>query len=135
MASHAGVVRRSASRGDRAPAVAWSVLAERLAIDGDLQARGLLGAMVALYVAVFGFLSWRSQSQYFTYGFDIGIHDQAIWLAAHGKPMFDTVRGLSYFGENVNLVSLALVPFYWLGAGPHFLIVVNTLALARGAIP
>jgi uncharacterized membrane protein len=27
------------------------------------------------------------------------------------------------------------VPFYWLGAGPHFLIVANTLALGSGAIP
>jgi uncharacterized membrane protein len=103
--------------------------------DAEVQARSLLAGMVGLYIAVFGFLSWRSQSQYFTTGFDIGIHDQAIWLAAHGHSTFDTVRGLGYFGENVNLISMVLVPFYWLGAGPHFLIVVNTLGLGLGAIP
>jgi uncharacterized membrane protein len=134
MVSEAEVVHRGLS-DRRAPVVSPEELRARLSSDAEVQARSLLAAMVGLYVAVFGFLSWRSQSQYFTTGFDIGIHDQAIWLAANGHSTFDTVRGLGYFAENVNLISMALVPFYWLGAGPHFLIVVNTLALGCAAIP
>jgi uncharacterized membrane protein len=95
----------------------------------------LLGLVVGAWVVLFATLAWRNQSNFDTTGFDIGIHDQAIWLIAHGKSSFDTVRGLGYFAENVNLISLVFVPFYWLGAGPHFLIVVHTAAVGAGAVP
>jgi len=91
--------------------------------------------MVGLYWLVFGFLVYRQQSNFGTFGFDIGIHDQGIWLLSRGLTPFDTVRGLDYFGHHVNVISLVFVPFYWLGAGPHFLIVVHTLAVAAGAVP
>jgi uncharacterized membrane protein len=94
----------------------------------------LLG-MVGLYWLVFGFLVYRQQSNFGTFGFDIGIHDQGIWLVSQGKTPFDTVRGLDYFAHHVNVISMVFVPFYWLGAGPHFLIVVHTLVVAAGAIP
>jgi uncharacterized membrane protein len=42
---------------------------------------------------------------------------------------------MHYFGHHVNLVSLLYVPAYWLGAGPHFLYLTETMALAGGAIP
>jgi uncharacterized membrane protein len=95
----------------------------------------VLAVFIATWVMVMGFLAYRNQSNFNTFGFDIGIHDQAIWLAAHGKSTFDTVRGLGYFAENVNLISMVFVPFYWLGAGPHFLIVAHTVALGFGAWP
>ncbi len=101
----------------------------------DRRPVAVLAAMVALYWLVFGFLVYRQQSNFGTFGFDIGIHDQGIWLASQGRPTFVTVRGLDYFAHHVNVVSMAFVPFYWLGAGPHFLIVVHTLAVAAGAIP
>jgi uncharacterized membrane protein len=91
--------------------------------------------MVGLYWLVFGFLVYRQHSNFATFGFDIGIHDQGIWLASQGRSTFVTVRGLDYFAHHVNLISMVFVPFYWLGAGPHLLIVVHTLAVAAGAIP
>jgi uncharacterized membrane protein len=95
----------------------------------------VLAALVATYAAVFGFLVYRQQSNFGTFGFDIGIHDQGIWLVSRGRSPFVTVRGLDYFGHHVNGISLAFVPFYWLGAGPHFLIIVHTLVVALGAVP
>lgn len=94
-----------------------------------------LGALVAIYIGVFGDLTYRQQSNFGTFGFDMGIYDQAIWLLAHFKTPFDTIRGLNYFGQHVNLVTLLFVPAYWLGAGPHFLFFVETLWLAAGAVP
>ncbi len=91
--------------------------------------------MAVAFAAGFGWLSWRQQSNFGIFGFDLGIHDQAIWLASTGHRMFDTVRGLDYFGENVNLISLAFVPLYWLGAGPHLLVLFNAAVLAAGALP
>lgn len=95
----------------------------------------VLAGMVGLYWIVFGFLVYRQQSNFGTFGFDIGIHDQGIWLVSQGRPPFVTVRGLDYFAHHVNVISMLFVPFYWLGAGPHLLIVVHSLAVAVGAIP
>ncbi len=95
----------------------------------------LVWALVGVYVVVFGTLTWRQQSNFGTFGFDMGIYDQGIWLVSRFKEPFLTVRGLNYFGHHVNIITLLFVPFYWLGAGPHFLYLVETLVMAIGAIP
>ena len=46
-----------------------------------------------------------------------------------------TVRGLDFWGHHLNLIVLAFVPFYWLGAGPSFLYVAQATGLAVGAFP
>ncbi len=94
-----------------------------------------LVAMMLVYIAVFGTLTYQQQSNYGTYGFDMGIYDQGIWLVAHFHNPFVTIRGLDYFGHHVNIITLLFVPAYWLGAGPHFLYAVETVCLAAGAIP
>ncbi|HUR76438.1 MAG TPA: DUF2079 domain-containing protein [Acidimicrobiales bacterium] len=95
----------------------------------------LVVAMVALYLVVFGTLTWRHQSNYGTFGFDHGIFDQEVWLASRFKDPFLTTRGLNMWANHVNPIVYLLVPFYWMGAGPHFLYLVQTLAFASGAIP
>ena len=95
----------------------------------------VLGAMIGLYIVVFGSLTWRQQSNFGTFGFDMGIYDQGIWLLSRFHNPFVTVRGLNYFGHHVNPITLLFVPAYWLGAGPHFLYVVETVWVALGAIP
>jgi uncharacterized membrane protein len=91
--------------------------------------------MVVLYVAVFGHLTWAHHANYGTFGFDMGIYDQGIWLMSRFEDPFVTVRGLPYFGHHVNLITVLFVPAYWLGAGPIFLYLVETVTLAVGAIP
>lgn len=104
----------------------------RRPVQGPVTALGLL---IFIYIMVFGTLTWRQQSNYGTFGFDMGIYDQAIWLMSRFKTPFDTIRGLNYFGQHVNLVTVLFVPAYWLGAGPHFLYVVETVWMALGAVP
>src|ERR1700738_4858758 len=67
---------------------------------------GGLASMVGLYCLMFGFLVYRQHSNFATFGFDIGIHDQGIWLASRGRSTFVTVRGLDYFAHHVNLISM-----------------------------
>lgn len=103
-----------------------------------VQQRGpvvLLAAMMLVYFAVFGTLTWRQHANFGTLGYDMGIYDQAIWLLSRFKTPFVTVRGLNYFGHHVNAVTILLVPFYWLGAGPGFLYLVETASIAAGAVP
>jgi uncharacterized membrane protein len=95
----------------------------------------VLAAFVWVYVAVFATLTWRHHGAYGTFGFDMGIHDQGIWLTSRFTEPFVTVRGMNYYGHHVNLVGLLYVPFYWLGAGPRFLYLTQTVALALGAVP
>ncbi len=95
----------------------------------------LLMVAVAVYIGVFAPLTWKQHHNFGTFGFDMGIFDQGIWLLSRFKVPFVTVRGLHYFGNHVNLTTTILVPFYWLGAGPGFLSVLNTVALATGAVP
>ena len=94
-----------------------------------------LVALMGLYVAVFGSLTWSQQSNFGTFGFDMGIYDQGIWLLSRFKTPFITIRGLNYFAHHVNVITLLLVPLYWLGAGPHALYLVETVAMALGAVP
>ena len=110
-------------------------LPRRPTVDELTSPVAVLGASIGLYSLVFGVLTWQQQSRFATFGFDMGIFDQGIWLVSRFKEPFVTVRGLNYFGNHVNVITVLFVPFYWLGAGPHFLYLIETLALAAGAIP
>jgi uncharacterized membrane protein len=95
----------------------------------------VLAVLIVVYVTVFGTLTWMQQSNYGTFGFDMGIYDQGIWLLSRFEEPFVTVRGLNYFGHHVNPITVLFVPFYWLGAGPHFLYLLQTVWMALGAVP
>ena len=91
--------------------------------------------LVTAYVGVLGWLTLRQHARFGTFGFDMGIHDQGIWLLSRLERPFVTVRGLHYLGHHLNLVSFLFVPAYWLGAGPSFLVVVQSAFLGAGAVP
>lgn len=111
-----------------------SSFSERARSASDLPHR-LLGTMILVFVVIFASLSYRQHVLLGTFGFDLGIFDQGIWLLSQFEEPFVTVRGLNFFGNHLNLTSVLFVPFYWLGAGPGFLNVVQVLAIASGAIP
>lgn len=97
-------------------------------------ALAVLGAAIALWIWVFGLLVWRRHDRFGTFDFDLGHHDQAIWLLAHGKG-FITVSGMPVLGHHLTLAYFALAPFSWLGAGPQLWNFLQTLALAGAAVP
>jgi uncharacterized membrane protein len=86
-------------------------------------------------VATFGTLTWFQQENFGTFGYDMGLYDQGIWLVSRFRDPFVTIRGLNFFAHHVNLITLLFVPAYWLGAGPHFLYLVETVWMALGALP
>jgi uncharacterized membrane protein len=88
--------------------------------------------MAVAWATVFIRLCWLRQDRFGTFGFDLGIYDQGIWLLSRFKDPFVTVRGLELFGHHMNIVLLVFVPFYWLGAGPHFLAAAQVLIQAAG---
>ena len=93
-----------------------------------------LGGIVG-FTVIFGRLGVEHHRNFASWSFDMGIYDQAFWLVSRGGQSFMTVRGLEFWGHHVNLVVFLFVPFYWLGAGPEFLYVVQALVLGLGAMP
>ena len=118
-----------------APWVQPTYLRLRRTFRARLRPEFVLGAMVLAYAIIFGRLTWIQQSNFGTTDYDMGVFDQEIWLAAHHLNPFLTIRGLNMWANHVNPVIYLLVPFYWLGAGPHFLFIVQTLAFGVAAIP
>ena len=72
---------------------------------------------------------------YGTWAYDGAIYDQAIWFVSRGEQTFMTVRGMDVWGHHLNLVFFLFAPFYWLGAGPEFLYVVQNFVIALAALP
>ena len=94
----------------------------------------LLGLLIVLWCFEFIRLPMLRYDRYRTFGFDLGIYDQGSWLLSRFKDPFVTIRGLELFGHHANILLLAFVPFYRFGAGPIFLLVVQVLAQASGAV-
>ena len=118
--------RRSERPAWRVPAQVRSRLADPVV--------GILIGMMAAWSALFIALGWLRHARYATFGFDLGIYDQGLWLLSRFRDPFVTIRGLDLFGHHMNPILLVFVPFYWLGAGPIFLLVVQVVAQASGAV-
>jgi uncharacterized membrane protein len=67
--------------------------------------------------------------------YDLGIHDQAVWLVAQGKNPFLYCRGLQVQADHFNPMAYFLAPVYWVWDDPRALLMVQTLWLACGAFP
>lgn len=121
--------------------VAGSWLSTRLELSPSVRRitaiggpRLLLTLTIGAWAALFSVHAYWRHDRFGTFDHDLGIWDQAVWLLAHGHSLI-TVRGLDVFGFHASPALYLLVPFYWLGAGPHFLNTVMVVVLALGAIP
>lgn len=94
----------------------------------------VLAVLITAWTVEFIRLPMLRYDRYGTFGFDLGIYDQGTWLLSQFKDPFVTIRGLELFGHHANIFLLLLAPFYRLGAGPIFLLVVQVVAQASGAI-
>jgi uncharacterized membrane protein len=96
--------------------------------------RWALSGMILVWSVVFISLGWQRHARFGTFGFDLGIYDQAIWLLSRFKTPFITLRGLDFWGTHANAILVLFVPFYWLGAGPIFLLIAQVASQAAGAV-
>jgi uncharacterized membrane protein len=95
----------------------------------------LVALSVLCYSYLFARLGIMHHRNFGTWSFDMGIYDQGIWLVSRFGRTFSTVRGIEFWGQHLNLIVYALVPFYWFGAGPAFLYVVQASVVGFGAVP
>ncbi len=98
-------------------------------------AAAITGVVTLVWIGIFGALAVQHHQNFGTWSFDMGIYDQGYWLVSHFKPTFVTVRGLDFWGQHINLIAYLYAPFYWLGAGPTFLMATQAASLGAGAVP
>jgi len=94
-----------------------------------------LFVVVCLYIAYVGGIAARSHYGLGSYGYDVGIFDQGVWLLSQFETPFVTVMGRNLFGDHTSFILIFLVPFYWLFDTAAVLIWSQTILLAAGAIP
>lgn len=94
----------------------------------------VLSWLVLLWWATFYRLGALRHDRFWTFGFDLGLFDQAIWLISRFKDPFITLRGLDVWGHHGNFVFYLFVPFYWLGAGAKFLLAAQLTSQVAGSI-
>jgi uncharacterized membrane protein len=95
-----------------------------------------LGAVLAaatVWALVFGTLVYLRHERHFSFDFDMGIYDQALWLLSNGGH-FNTVRGLNVLGHHANFGFFLFVPFSWLGFGAHMMNLTQVVVLALGSV-
>jgi len=95
----------------------------------------LLSISIATYVITFSAYTVLKHLVFGDSGFDLGIHDQGLWLLSRGQVPFNTVRGLYQFGDHTWFIMVLLAPLYWIWADVRLLLVFQTLACALGAVP
>jgi uncharacterized membrane protein len=94
----------------------------------------LLGGMIGLFVGTFVWLAWLTHVRFGTFGFDLGIFDQGVWLLSRFQDPFVTIRGLPLFGDHASYILLLVAPLYWLWADPRLLLVLQVVCLAIPAV-
>ena len=84
-------------------------------------------------MATFVAATWTAHARFGTYGFDLGIYDQATWLLSRGRAPFVTVRGLDLLGQQAAYIMVLVAPLYRLWADPRLLLLLQVLFLALPA--
>jgi uncharacterized membrane protein len=100
----------------------------------------LTGALMLAYLLLYSWLSVRRHQTYHSFGPDLALFDQVFWNTVHGRP-FESTMSLSltqphsFFSDHFSPALWVLVPFYAALPRPETLLVLQTLALALGAVP
>ena len=94
-----------------------------------------VGLATLVYILVVGMLGLDRYAQGLNSTFDLGIHDQAVWLVNHGLNPFLTSRGLQVQADHFSPMAYLLAPLYSLWDDPRALLMFQTLWLASGAFP
>jgi uncharacterized membrane protein len=94
----------------------------------------LLGGMIAVFIGTFVWLTWLTHARFGTFGFDLGIFDQGVWLLSRFQDPFVTIRGLPLFGDHGSYILVLIAPLYWIWADPRLLLLLQAICLAIPAV-
>ncbi len=67
--------------------------------------------------------------------FDLGIFDQSVYLISQGQPPIPTALGFHILGDHAAFILYPLALLYWIYPSVYWLLAVQAIALAGGAVP
>jgi len=98
----------------------------------------LLAVLVVMCALVVGFLLGAyTRALHFSYAFsayDVGMHLQALWRWSHGGGLFNTIRGLNYWGDHLWIAYSFLAPVYRLWPSATLVYFYQGFGLAAGGL-
>jgi uncharacterized membrane protein len=103
-------------------------------VSGPTLCAAALTVTLTVFVATFVAATWTAHRHFATYGFDLGIYDQATWLLSRGRAPFVTIRGLDLFAQHAAYIMALVAPLYRLWADPRLLLLLQVLFLALPAV-
>jgi uncharacterized membrane protein len=103
-------------------------------VSGTALCNLVLGVTLTVFVATFVASTWTTHQHFATYGFDLGIYDQATWLLSRGRAPFVTIRGLDLFAQHAAYIMALVAPLYRLWADPRLLLLLQVVFLALPAV-
>jgi uncharacterized membrane protein len=101
----------------------------------------LIGTAIMAYTLCFSYFTIINDYTFHTFAWDLGIFNQALWTTLHnGRFFYYTAELLvnpsgSFFGIHFSPILFLLLPIYALYPARQTLLVVQSLALALGAVP
>lgn len=101
----------------------------------------LAGMAATAYTLCFSYFTLLNDYTFNTYGWDLGIFNQAFWTTLHnGKFFYYTAELIanpsgSFFGVHFSPILFLLLPVYALYPARQTLLVVQSLVLALGVVP
>lgn len=101
----------------------------------DIAPGRLVAAGVALYALTFSFITIGRHRTFQTHALDLGQYAQSMWQIAHGQPPYDTITGWHVLGNHFSPIFYVFAPATLVMPGPAWLLALQSLALALGAVP
>ena len=107
----------------------------------------ILCFFVLVYIAMYGYTSYRKYDSFSYYDFDLAIYNQVTWNTLHGSFLYSTIRenlynmdGVerrvgTYFKDHVPLILLFMLPVYVVFQTPLTLLMLQTAFLGAAAVP
>src|SRR5258708_7844776 len=103
---------------------------------GSFYGRATLFA-VAVYILASSVFTFGRYERYNATGFDLATYDQVLWRTAHGDMMGVSIEGnnVTNWAIHVEPILLLLAPLTLIFSDTRWLLILQTIALAVGAIP
>jgi uncharacterized membrane protein len=93
---------------------------------------------IASYILLMGGLAVTRHNAMKSHAYDLGIFTQVLWNTSQGRFFENTVMveySGNLLGQHFAPIFLTLVPLYWVWPDPRALLLLQTVALALGALP
>jgi uncharacterized membrane protein len=91
--------------------------------------------LALIYSAYFSLTTVLNYRMFWYGGMDLAENAHGMWLAARFDSMFSTIRGMNYWGDHLWLLIVVLIPIYKLAPSIETLLILQSVALAAGAVP